>query len=457
MRITILGAGRVGLSIARYLASDENDITIVDNNPNVLSHISEHFDVRPVLGQASHPTTLKRAGLENLDLLIAVTGSDEVNMIACDLAHHMFQVQTKIARVRESSYTVAHGDYFSAPGIRSIDAIISPETEIANTLRRSIQISGANDVIPLMQDQLKILGVRCMPGAPILNTPLRLIPSSFLDAELVIVSITRQEEFIIPDEETVLLPGDFVHLITRTPDVPAVMQYLGHNTQITQNITIIGAGAIGLRLAQLLEKSGKHTLKLIENNRQKAEYAAQVLPHAEIIHGDALDLDIITESNIQNCDVFVSITDDDKINILSALLTKKMGAKRTMTLLANTSYARYVTALGVDSLVNPRSITVSTILQHIRQGHTNSIHTFGDGQAEIIEAEVRETSHILGLSVQDITIKRRIFVVAIARHNEIILLPHKFIIGVGDKIILMTRKDHIHKVERLFSTRPSFL
>lgn len=458
MRIVILGAGRVGYSIAKYLATEENDITVIDKDSQILSKVADQLDIRPILGKASYPSVLAQADIENSDLIVAVTGSDEVNMIACDIAHSMFNVKTKIARVREKSYADAHIDFFSHPEQKSIDHIISPENEVAMALYRSLQISGANDVISLFNDSIKLIGIRCPSRAPALNTPLRLLPSLFPDIDITVITIQRDGEFFIPDEDSILIPGDLAHVVVRSDAIQKVMEALGHYTNNIQEITIIGAGNIGLRLAQEIEHQHfSSQLKLVEKDRIRSEEAARHLVKAQVINGDALELEILNETNVQNCGILVSVTDDDKVNILSSLLAKQMGAGRTITLLNNISYSGLVTSLGADAVINPRSITVSSILKYIRQGRTNSVYTFGEGKAEIIEAEVRETSHIIGLSVEDVTIKRAIFIAAIQRGSETILLPRKQIIGVGDHIIMVTRKDNIHKVEKLFSTRPRFL
>lgn len=458
MKVIILGGGQVGYSIARYLAFEENDITIVDQSAELLKRISDKIDIQPVVGFASHPNILKQAGADSADLIIAVTASDEVNMVACEVAQSIFQVETKIARVRHQSYLQPAWSNMFHPSRLAIDVIISPEIEVAKSLNRSAQVVGAFEVIPLAGNLVKVVGVRCQEHCPLINTPLRLLPGLVASADMHIVCVYRGEQAFIPEENDMLKLGDEVHFIATSQAVSQAMISFGYQESEGRQMLIVGAGSIGKTLAVEIEKDQPDVIvKMIEKNTERSEMAARSLKNTEVLHGDALDYDILNEASIQNCETVIAVTDDDKVNILSSLLAKRCGAKRALALLNNIHHSSLVTSLGVDAVINPRSITVSTILQYVRQGSIRSVHTLGDGYAEIIEAEARETSHIIGLTVDDITIKGAIMIAAIVRNQEVLLAPTKAIISVGDSLIIIARKETVKKVERLFSIRPSYL
>lgn len=458
MKVIILGAGQVGYSIARYLAFKENDITMVDQSADLLKRISDKLDVQPVVGFASHPDVLKQAGAEEADLLIAVTASDEVNMIACEVAQSLFHVETKIARIRHQSYLKPAWANMFNPQRLAIDVIISPEIEVARALNRSTQITGAFDVIPLVFDQVKVIGVRCRAQSAIINTPLRLLPGLFPKLDLSIICLARGEKVFFPDKNTILEPGDEVHFLVRHEDIQQAMQAFGYYDSDGRRMVIIGAGSIGKNLALEIEEHQPDVIaKLIERDQGRSEAAARLLKNTEVLHGDALDYEILAEANVQNAETVIAVTDDDKVNILSSLLAKRCGAGRTLALLNNIAYSSLVTSLGVDAVINPRAITVSTILQHVRQARLRSVHTLGDNYAEVIEAEARETSHIIGLTIDDVTIKGSIMIAAVVRDNQVLLLPKKIIISVGDRLVIIAKKEAVRKVEKLFSIRPSYL
>ncbi len=458
MKVIILGAGQVGYSIARYLAFEENDITMVDQSADLLKRISDKLDVQPVVGFASHPDVLKQAGAEEADLLIAVTASDEVNMIACEVAQSLFHIETKIARIRHQSYLKPAWANMFNPQRLAIDVIISPEIEVARALNRSTQITGAFDVIPLVFDQVKVIGVRCRAQSAIINTPLRLLPGLFPKLDLSIICLARGEKVFFPDKNTILEPGDEVHFLVRHEDIQQAMQAFGYYDSDGRRMVIIGAGSIGKNLALEIEEHQPDVIaKLIERDQGRSEAAARLLKNTEVLHGDALDYEILAEANVQNAETVIAVTDDDKVNILSSLLAKRCGAGRTLALLNNIAYSSLVTSLGVDAVINPRAITVSTILQHVRQARLRSVHTLGDNYAEVIEAEARETSHIIGLTIDDVTIKGSIMIAAVVRDNQVLLLPKKIIISVGDRLVIIAKKEAVRKVEKLFSIRPSYL
>lgn len=458
MKVVILGAGQVGASIARYLAFEENDVSVVDYNPEVLKKISDSMDIKPVLGFASHPDVLEQAGTKDADLILAVTASDEVNIVACEVANSIFNVRTKVARIRSQHYLAPLWSHLFSPHHIAIDHIISPELEVARSIEKSIQVTGAFHVISLCGEMMRSVGMKCLEKAPILHTPLHRIPALFPHLGLGILCIIRHGKVFIPDGDDQLLPGDEIHILTRTDQTQEIAQAFGYGERESRRIIILGGGNIGLSLAKSLEvESLGMTAKLIERSPKRAELAARELKHTEILCGDGLDNDVLSEANVSTCEAVISITDDDKVNILSSLLGKNMGARRAMALLNNMNQSDFATSLGIDSVINPRSITVSSILQHIRQGRLHSIHSIRDDFAELIEAEVRESSTVVGLSVGDIVIQGEILVGALIREDEIIFMPQKStFIRIEDKLILMATKNAIKKVEKLFAPRGAY-
>ncbi|MGV8948136.1 MAG: Trk system potassium transporter TrkA [Candidatus Paracaedibacter sp.] len=458
MKVIILGAGQVGYNIAKYLAVEENDVTIVDESADLLRKIGDTLDVQPVMGFASHPDVLQQAGATDADLIIAVTGSDEVNIVACEVANSLFRVETKIARIRNQNYLDPYwSNLFSSRNL-AIDHIISPEVEVARAISRSIKVSGAFDVIPLCANQVKVIGVRCINNAPILNTPLRLLPGLFPKLDLIVVCIVRGNDVFIPTGDHQMLPGDEVYFIVSQGQTAAAMSTFGFADSATHRVIVMGGGNIGLTLVADIEQNQPDIVtRIIEKNQARAEYVARHLKQTEVLCGDVLDAEVLSEANVHSAETIVAVTDDDKVNILASLLAKRNGAGRALILLNNMAYSSLVTSLGVDAVISPQAISVSTILQYVRQGRVRSAHSLRDGSVEVIEAEARETSHIIGLTVDDINIKGAIMVAALVRDNDITVAPVRISIRVNDRLILAVSKEAVKKVERLFATRPSYL
>lgn len=459
MKVVILGAGHVGSTIAACLAAEENDITVIDQSVDVLKKVSESIDIQPIYGFASHPDVLAQAGVKEADLLVAVTGSDEVNLVACEVANSLYGVKTKIARLRHQSYLDPHWrDHLFSPEKLAIDVTISPEVEVARTIARSVQVPGASEVISLLANRLKVIGIRCQRAAAALNTPLRLLPTSFPKLTFVVLFISRNGNDFIPSDDDMVCQGDEVYFAVSPEQLSLALEAFGIADLDGRNLLIMGGGNIGLTLAKCVERpdSGIRT-RLIEFNPKRAEELADQLENTEVLCGDALDLELLTEANAQDSEMTVAVTQDDKVNILASLLAKQAGAKRVMTLLNNMSYAPLVTSLGVDAVISPQSVTVSTILQHIRQERIRSVHSLHNGAAEIVEGEARETSHVIGLSIADLNIPHAARVIALVRDDVIILDPLKHLIRGGDRLMFVVAKTAIKKLESLFAIRPSYL
>ncbi len=458
MKAIILGAGQVGFSIARYLVQEQNHITIVDHSPHILDAISDKLDVQPILGFASHPEVLDRAGAKEADLIVAVTSSDEVNMIACEVAKSLFNVPMKIARVRHQNYLNSDWSEMLASQRLAIDVIISPEVEVAQTINRNLRVPGAFDVISLIDESLKLIGVRCLPHSGIVNTPIKHINSLYPTLDLAIVLIKRDEHIIFPSSRDHLLVDDEVYVITPKEQLGGVMEAFGYSTSESREILIVGGGNIGLNLAIGIEKEYRNVhARIIEKDPKRCEQIARALKRTEILHGDALDYDLLQEANIENCETLIAVSNDDKVNILASLISKRHGAKRSLALLNNMQYASMVTSLGADAVISPKALTVSTILKHVREGNLQSIHPIAEGNVVVIEARARETSHIIGLDIEDVTIASEIMVIALVREDTLHFLPNRMNISANDKLIIVTQKESVHKIEKLFSIRPYYL
>lgn len=458
MKVVILGAGQVGYNIARYLATEDNDVTLVDQSEELLRKISDSLDVQPIVGYASHPEILEKAGLDQADLLIAVTASDEVNMVACEIANSLFKVDKKIARIRNQSYLDPSYVNLFSPSKLAIDYIISPEVEVAKSISRSIQVLGAFDVISLITEDLQIIGLRCNQQSQMLNTPLRFLPNLFPKLDFAIVCIYRGSTLFIPDGNEKLLVNDEVYVLIHREHVNALVAEFIYANAIGRRLVIMGGGHIGLTLAMEMERTHSNIKQtIIEKDAKRAEHLARHLHHSNVMCGDVLDVEMLNEANVAEADTVVAVTDDDKVNILSSLLAKKQGAQRAMMLLNQMDYSSLVTSFGVDAVISPNAITVSTILQYVRQGQIHSIHSLRDGEVEVIEAEVQETSNVVGLSMEDVNIRGKIMIAALYRGGKSYILPAKTTIRVGDRVILIVAEEVVNKIEKLFATRPSYL
>ncbi|MGC2854207.1 Trk system potassium transporter TrkA [Novispirillum sp. DQ9] len=454
MKVIICGAGQVGYNIARYLSGENNDITVIDQRPELIRKISDGLDVKAVVGHASHPDVLEQAGVGDCDMLIAVTHADEVNMVACQVAHSLFNVPTKIARVRNQSYlNPMWGNLFSREHM-PIDVIISPEIEVARAITRRLKVPGALDIIPLANNMVQLVGVRCHEETPVVNTPLRQLSVLFPDLQLVVVGIVRNDRPIVPSADDQMLPGDEVYFVVSRDHVTRAMAAFGHEESETRRVLILGGGNIGLFLAQQIEAEHPEiSAKIVELDRERAEFVAKTLNRTVVLNGDALDPEILEEGGVAQAESAVAVTDDDETNILSALLAKRYGARRSISLLNKTTYNALMNTLGVDVVVNPRAITVSHILQHVRRGRIHSVHSLHEGFGELIEADALETSSLVGKPIREVKLPSGVVLGALVRQGAVIIPRGGTVVQGGDRVILFAAADAVRKVEKMFSVR----
>ena len=457
MQVIVCGAGQVGLNIARHLATENNEVTVIDQSAELVQRISETLDVRGILGYASHPDVLERAGARDTDMIIAVTQADEVNMVACQVAHSLFNVPMKIARVRAQTYLQPiWADLFSRDHM-PIDVTISPEIEVARAMRHRLHVPGAFDAVQLADGLVRVIGTRIEEDCPIIDTPLRQLTTLFPDLHIVVVGIIREGRTIVPNSDDQILVGDEVYFVSEESHLARSMAAFGHQEPEAHRILIVGGGNIGLYLAQEIEERDTEiAAKVIELDPERARFVATALSNTVVVNGDVLDTEIIEELNMPATDTMITVTNDDEVNVLASLLAKRHGCTRTMALVNSLSYQPLITTLGVDVVVSPRAITVSTILQHLRRGRIRAVHSLREGVGEIIEAEALDTSSVVGKPLKEVKLDKGIILGAIVRDGEVLMPRPDAVIQPKDRVILYAAPNVVRKVEKMFSVSLEF-
>ncbi len=457
MKITILGGGQVGASIAEILSREENDITVVDLDHRVLQTMQDRMDIRTVHGEASSPVILKQAGVEDVDLLLAVTDSDQVNMVACQVAHTLFHTPTKIARVRSSDF-LAHPELFCRENI-PINVIISPEQILNKQIQRLIEYPGALQVIDFAGEKIRLVGLRAYYGGALVGHELRELKDHLPSVKTRVAAIYRQDRAIIPTGKTIIEADDEVFFIATQDDIKMVMQELRSIEEVGKKVIIAGAGNIGFQLARSLESSG-YQVKLIERDPRRARLVSEQLENTMVLQGDAADEELLRQENIDNMELFCALTNEDEANILSAMLAKRLGARRAMAIVNRAAYIELIESSVLDIAISPRLSTVSALLSHVRRGDVVAAHSLRRGVAEAIEAVAHGdagTSKIVGRKLADIRLPKGATVGAIMRNDELIDLDHRAVIKDGDHVIIFViDKRGIPEVERLFQVSATF-
>jgi trk system potassium uptake protein TrkA len=454
MKVIVCGAGQVGFSIARHLALENNDVTVIDLDPELVRRVSDTLDANGVVGHASNPEILEKAGINNADMIIAVTYADEINMIACQVAHSLFDVPTKIARVRQQSYLLPiYANLFSRDHM-PIDVIISPEMEVARAIERRLQVPGAFEMIPLADGKVKLLGVRCDATCPLINTPLRQLTQLFPELNIVVVGLMREGAAIVPNADDQLLLADEVYFVVDSEQVSRAMVAFGHEEAEARRLVIFGGGNVGLFLAQEIEKNHDWVkAKIVESNQKRAELISGVLDRTMVLNGNVLDPEILEEANILQTDTVIAVTNDDETNILASLLAKQNGCDRAITLINTSTYETLINSLGIDVVVSPRNITVSTILQHVRRGRIHSVHTLREGFGELIEAEALETSELVGKPLNEAKLPPGVLIGAIVRDGKMICPRGTTVVQALDRVVMFAAEDVVREVEKIFSVQ----
>ena len=457
MRVVICGAGQVGYGIAERLAAEQNDVSVIDTSPHLIQAIRDTLDVRGLVGHGAHPDVLAQAGAEGADMIIAVTLFDEVNMIACQVAHTLFKVPTKIARVRAQSYRQPHwSDLFSADHM-PIDVIISPEVEVGETVLRRLQLPGAIDVVRFADEDIAVLGIECNENCPVVDTPLSQLTELFPDLKAVVVGVFRDDKPFVPHSDDFMQAGDIAYVVVSHDQMQRTLGVFGHEEQEATRVVIAGGGNIGLYVARTLEERNARTrAKVIESSEERARLVADQLNSTVVLHGSALDPDILREADVEDTDTLVALTNQDQINVLACVMAKRLGAQRTMTLVNSRNFAGLADDLSIDAAVSPRAVTVSRVLQHVRRGRIRAVYSIHNGEAEAIEAEALDTSPLVGRPLRELELPDGIRIGAIYRNREVIIPDGSTKIAAHDRVIIFALAERVRQVEQMFRVSLEF-
>ena len=450
MNIIICGAGRVGYGIAKKLSLENNSVTVVDLSADLVQAISTELDVRGIVGHGSRPGILKKAGAETADMIIAVTYSDEVNMIACQVAHSLFGTPTKIARVRAQGYLDERWrDLYSRENM-PIDIIISPEIEIGKAILRQLNTPGAFDVVPFSNGLVQLIGVNIKEDCPIINTPIHQIRDLFPDLNATIVGISRDQQLFAPNPDDPLTIGDDVYFVVESAHASRLLDIMETVEEKARRIVIVGGGNIGAYVARELEKVANVRVRIIEKNKARAEIVAEQLKRTVVLNGDGLNTAILEEAGANDAQTILCLTDDDKTNILSGIMAKSIGAGQVFSLINEVSFLNIKSSLNIDMVIDPRSTTVSSILRHVRKGRIIDVFAIGDGAAEVMEGEVLETSPLSGRTIKEAAIPEGIAIGAIIRQGEFMYPYPDLAIKNKDRVVLLCEKQALKHVQQLF-------
>ena len=457
MKILVLGAGQVGSTVAQSLASEDNDVTVVDTDSSVLNDLQNRMDLRTVCGHASYPEVLRAAGAEDTDMIIAATNSDETNIVAIQIAYTLFRTPAKIARIRSQEYT-REKNLFKNEHI-PIDVMISPEHLVTEHIQRVIEHPGAVQVVDFAEGKVRLVGVEVESESPMANRSLAELPELLGDIDTRVVAVYRGDEVIIAEGSTRILPEDIVFFLGHRKHTAAVMAQFHVEGSGCKRVMIAGGGNIGLSLARKLERF--YSVKVIETREERAEYLASTLSSAMVLHGDAANQDMLIDENIEEMDVFCALTNDDEANILSAMLAKRMGAKKIMSLINRPAYVDLVEHGIIDVAISPQQVTIGALLTHIRRGDVVAVHSLRKGSAEALEGVVHgdeDTSELVGRSISDIKLPKSATIGVVVRGDDVLIAHHDLVIEAEDHlIVLVTNKQQINEVEKLFQVSVTFV
>lgn len=457
MRVIICGAGQVGYGIAERLAAEQNDVSVIDTSPDLIRTIRDQLDVRGFVGHGAHPDVLELAGAQQADMFIAVTLYDEVNMTACQVAHSLFNIPTKIARIRAQSYLQPHYQNLFSRENLPIDVIISPEIEVGEMVLRRIAIPGATDVVRFADDKVAMVAIECLEECPVINTPLSQLSDLFPDLPSTVVGVWRNNRLFIPHSADQLVAGDLAYVVTTKDQVRRTLGLFGHEETEALRIVIGGGGNIGLYVAKALEARQSRTkVKIIEDTRERAIAIADKLRRTVVLHGSALDQKLLLEADIQDADLMVALTNNDQVNILSSVMAKRLGCKSNLALINNPTYHDFTRTLGIDAHVNPRTVTISRVLQHVRRGRIRAVHSVQRGTAEIIEAEALETSPLVGSPLRDLNLPDGMRLGMIYRDGTAIKPSGATLIRPKDRVIIFAMDTAVRQVEQMFRVSLEF-
>ena len=453
MKTIICGSGDVGYSIADKLSKENFEVTVVDVPSEKLNKISENLDVKVVTGLPSLPSVLMKAGAKDCEVLIAVTKSDETNMIACQIGHSLFKIPKKIARIRQQDYLKGEWQSLYTNNNLPIDAIISPEQEVASAFHRRIISPGTIDMVELSEKQLKLIGFKCEHNCSNLGLTVRELSAKFPDYLANILFIFRGDKKFVVNSSTKIENNDLIYMVVETQNLKDVLREFGHKELKAKKIVIIGGGNIGFSLSELIEQNDSGiTTELIESNKERANFLASNLNIVTVTNGDGLDNQILDEVNISEAGYCIAVTEDDEVNVLVSLLAKRAGADQCMALINNSSYTSLLSNIGIDITIDPKLITISKILEKVRGGGIMNDYSIGDGFGEVIEAMIKKQSPLCNKNLKDLSLPKGIRIASILRDNKIIIPNSLTIFKQNDDVVFFAETQFINKLEKLLST-----
>jgi trk/ktr system potassium uptake protein len=450
LKIVIVGAGEVGFHIASHLTLENKDVVVIDKKSDAIRRVSDNLDVQVIQGSGSSPVVLEEAGIGSAEILLAVTDSDEANLVACLVANMLSPSTKKLARVRDSDFDQYHNHF--RENSPHIDTIINPEIEVVKTIESMMRVPGAADVGEFADGRLKFIGIYLDKSSRLAGIKLSEIPEKITNARLLIAAVVREEELIIPGGNDYLMPGDLVYFISEQDKLEDILTVFDKYHQPMSRALIIGGGRLGFRLANSLEESGIYC-KIIEKNPDRCAYLAEGLNKTVVLCGDGSDQGLLTEENVQEIDVVITLTDNEETNILASLLSKRMGAKKAITKVSKFSYFPLMKAIGIEQVVSTRLSAVNTILRHIRRGKVLSDISIKGEQAEAMEALALETSEIVDKPLKKVSFPKDAIVVGIIRKDEIIIPTGDSVIRPEDRVIIFARRQTIPKIEKILSVK----
>ena len=458
MNIIICGAGRVGFTIAKQLSEQGHSITVIDPSSEDIQKIDDALDVKAIVGKGTYPSILEKANAAETDMIIAVTRNDEINMVICQIAFSIFKIPKKIARIRSQDYL--NPKFISVYNKENlpIDVIISPEIEIAKSIQRKLEAPGALDSVPFANNKIRLLEILINDNCKLSKIKLNDLTKKHPNLDANIIGIIRDEKFLIPKKNDDVRNNDKIYVIINSSQMSETLEVFGHEEKISKNILIVGGGNIGFNLAKNIEETlDAVRVKIIEKNKERAEFLANELNNTIIINGDALDEEVLVEANLQEAETVLALTNDDEDNLMVSVLVEKFAKdekniedKRTMALINKPNYSLLQNSLKIDDLIDPRMNTVSSILKHIHKGTIETAYTIMNGEYEVIEAEIIETSELINQELKNSNLPDEIRIGAVLRENKVIIPRSNFVFQKEDKVVFLAKKDSISVVENIF-------
>ena len=452
MNIIICGAGRVGFTIAKLLSEQNHSITVIDQSSEDIQKINGSLDVKAIVGKATYPSILEKANAADADMIIAVTKNDEINMLICQIAFSIFNIQKKIARIRSQDYLNPKFSKVYNKENLPIDVIISPELEIAKSLQRKLEAPGALDNVPFAENKIRLLEISVNKTCPLIDIKLNELTKKFPKLEANILGVVRDEKFIIFKKNDVMKENDKAYVIINSSQMQLTLSAFGHNEKISNKILIIGGGNIGFNLAKNIEQSfDSARVKIIEKDKNRSEFIANELNNSIVINGNGLDEDVLAEANLNEIETVLALTNDDEDNLMVSVLVEKFSQdKRTMALINKPNYSLLQSSLKIDDLIDPRMNTVSRILKHVHKGTIETAYSILNGEYEVIEAEIINTSELINKELKNSNLPEEIRIGAILRGEDIIIPRSNFVFQKEDVVVFLAKRDHLSVVENMF-------